>query len=208
MAEPQVPPTTPIILVVDDDHLVRRSLVRALERQGFEVRAACDVATSAEILKREPRVAGAILDYHLPDGTGLDVLENLIAVQPRPVLIMSGEASHQAINGAARRRAGFLLKPASASDLQPFLRDVEEFQALHGVAWSTLDDLFARFRLTPRQQDVVRLLVLEELTYSEVGERLGIKRTTVITHARAAEAELRCSIEHVRRRNRSLRRSS
>ncbi len=64
-----------LILVVENEHLVRWSLVRRLEQCGHEVTAAADLAQAAGHLQgRSPDVV--LLDECLPDGSGLDFLEH------------------------------------------------------------------------------------------------------------------------------------
>jgi len=67
-----------IILVVEDDPAVRRSLQLILQGGGFEVRS---YATGAALLA-DPNIANAkavVVDYRLPDSDGLRVLRGLYA---------------------------------------------------------------------------------------------------------------------------------
>ena len=61
------------ILVVDDERMVRWSLRQALERAGYQVDEA---STAAEALEHAAREAPdvVLLDYRLPDRTGVEVL--------------------------------------------------------------------------------------------------------------------------------------
>lgn len=66
----------PTVLVVDDDPAVRSSLRFSLEVEGFTVRA---YRTGAELLQDSdlPTHACLVIDYKLPDQTGLDLLTKL-----------------------------------------------------------------------------------------------------------------------------------
>ena len=79
-----------IILLVDDDPLVRRTLTLALERIGHQVVAAENGLEGA----RRARTGGielAIVDIHMPDMDGLELLAQLRATTPAlPVIMMSG----------------------------------------------------------------------------------------------------------------------
>ena len=60
------------VLVVDDEELVRRALVRVLERGGFECTCAASVSEASMALDREtPDVV--LLNASLGDGSGLEL---------------------------------------------------------------------------------------------------------------------------------------
>lgn len=76
------------VLIVEDDAGVRRSLQLMLRWKGFAVLACGTLAVVRELGAAE--AAGLLVtDYHLPDGTGLDVLAVLRAAgwRGRAVLI-------------------------------------------------------------------------------------------------------------------------
>ncbi|HET9725440.1 MAG TPA: response regulator [Gemmatimonadales bacterium] len=78
------------ILLVDDDPLVRRTLARALERNGHRVASAENGLDGAR-RAREGGVDLAIVDIHMPDMDGLELLAQLRATLPAmPVIMMSG----------------------------------------------------------------------------------------------------------------------
>jgi two-component system response regulator FixJ len=64
------------IVVVDDDAAVRDSLGVLLEAHGLRVR---DFASGAEFLKSDIHriVACLVLDYHMPEMTGIEIVEEL-----------------------------------------------------------------------------------------------------------------------------------
>jgi FixJ family two-component response regulator len=74
----QVHGTKPLVLVLEDDHGVRRSLQLLLQGRGFDVRA----YASAEALLADPQAAKAgsmLADYRLSASDGIRVLETLRA---------------------------------------------------------------------------------------------------------------------------------
>ena len=77
------------VLVVEDEDSLRRTIVRNLERRGYEVREARTVAWAADACTAEyPDVL--VLDINLPDGSGWDVLRQLAVrgvMQPRGVVM-------------------------------------------------------------------------------------------------------------------------
>jgi EAL domain-containing protein (putative c-di-GMP-specific phosphodiesterase class I)/CheY-like chemotaxis protein len=79
------------VLVVDDDAAVLKSVVRVLQSAGHEVTGTDRGAACLEVAGRQPFEA-AIVDYKLPDMSGLEVLQRLRDLQPRCVrMLMTGE---------------------------------------------------------------------------------------------------------------------
>ena len=66
------------VLLIDDDVAVLKSVGDYLEKSGWEVQREGNAANGLEAYQRV-RPAVVILDLHLPDASGLDVLEQLRA---------------------------------------------------------------------------------------------------------------------------------
>jgi DNA-binding NtrC family response regulator len=81
------------ILIVDDEKMIRWSLGQALEGAGHQVATAADAAAGLEAIGRDlPDVL--LLDYRLPDATGIDVLQKLKGLAPLlPVVMITAHAS-------------------------------------------------------------------------------------------------------------------
>jgi DNA-binding NarL/FixJ family response regulator len=78
------------VLVVDDSTEVRIRLVTRLHDAGFDVVGQAATTEAALILAAELAPEAVILDLHLSDGSGLDILPALKARAPAPlVLVMS-----------------------------------------------------------------------------------------------------------------------
>lgn len=83
------PPTSPLVLVVDDDEDTRDLYVVAFETAGFTVRAAASVAEALGVLG-EVKPDVLIADYSLPDGTGSALIESSVAARPRFCVLVTG----------------------------------------------------------------------------------------------------------------------
>jgi len=116
------------ILIVEDSPLVTDAFSILFRESGYDVDVAATVAQAVEVATRQtPDVI--LLDISLPDGDGLDVLEQLRErnALPRATLAMTG-------HGDARSRqkcidagcAEVLLKPLSIGEL---LRRIERHLA-------------------------------------------------------------------------------
>jgi FixJ family two-component response regulator len=114
-----MPPTdTPLVAIVDDDELFRRSLERLVRSAGFRV---ATFGSAEDFLERGDLdgTACAILDMKLPGINGLDLQQRLIT-RPRPMPIVFVSAHEEAVMRANAFRAGaiaFLKKPFDNSVL-------------------------------------------------------------------------------------------
>jgi DNA-binding response OmpR family regulator len=89
----------PTLLIIDDDSEMRHALVCFFERRGFHVAAGTSLAEAKSFLHRRKAWTLVISDYHLPDGTGLDLLGSVRAQAgaATPVLLMSGSVHAAAL---------------------------------------------------------------------------------------------------------------
>src|SRR6202035_3338338 len=78
------------VLVVDDDIAVCRILHRMLSDEGYEVQISQSVADALQHI--EAKAADVyVMDYKLPDGTGLDLAERIRSKgSAAPIILMSG----------------------------------------------------------------------------------------------------------------------
>ena len=148
------PVTTPIrILVVDDHTLFRRGLIALLGAQAeFSVVGEAGDAGEAQRRAAELQPDVVLLDNHLPGVNGVDALQGLREVAPRAKVLMLTVSEDGATLAAALQRgaSGYLLKTvdsdALASAIVAAMRGqstispemtgklVTAFQALQGAA--------------------------------------------------------------------------
>jgi DNA-binding NtrC family response regulator len=119
----------PTLLIVEDELVLARNLSKAFVREGFEVHHAAGIAEGRRIMSTTP-IDVALLDLRLPDGSGLDLLEALIAADPdRPVLMMTAYGSvADAVEAMQRGARDYVQKPL---DLQEVRLKVQH--ALHSA---------------------------------------------------------------------------
>jgi CheY-like chemotaxis protein len=114
----------PIVLVLDDDPLVREAAVRHLQKSGYVTVEAASMDAALEILCTTTVIA-AVLDMRLPEGrTGLELLMDLRRVpefREIPVLIVTGAALSPDEVAIAKHRAYVFFKPEGMGTIVSFL---------------------------------------------------------------------------------------
>lgn len=184
------------MVLVEDHTMLRQMLAMAFDREPeFSVVAQAGSVAEARALS-EPFDIG-ILDIHLPDGSGLDLVRELRGkAAGSSVLMLTGSAEradlaravasgaagviHKSedlaqVVGAARRLAAgeTLLSPREMVELMRLSSDIRQ------------DEREARERiatLTPREREVLQALA-DGLNDAQIGERLTISAQTARTHA-------------------------
>ncbi len=113
----------PSLLIVDDEANIRSSLQGALGREGYHAESAPSMAEARQRLREAFDVV--LLDVRFPDGSGLDLLGEIVAQTPETVVIMmSGHATIDVAIDATRKGAfDFLEKPLSLERLLVVLRN-------------------------------------------------------------------------------------
>ena len=110
----------PVVLVVDDDELVRNGLKRILEAERFHVVLAEDAMGVSRVLDHQ-HFDIVLMDIKLPWVDGIElcqILKSHKSFQNVPVVLMSGEASPEDIElGVAAGCEDVMVKPFDASEL-------------------------------------------------------------------------------------------
>lgn len=108
----------PVVVVIDDDTVVRRSITAYLEDLGYDVHEGADGRTGLERV-RAVQPDAVLVDLRMPGIDGLDVLRELAAERPdMPTIVVSGTGVMQDAIEAVRRGAwDFILKPIMDLDL-------------------------------------------------------------------------------------------
>ncbi len=115
------------ILVVDDDDLVRRSIAKILERNGYRVLAASGSAEALSVAREQgQRIALVILDVLMPGVTGPELGRRLDALNlGAKVLFVSGFSPESIPIEEAQVAAEMLLqKPFSQTTLLERVRQL------------------------------------------------------------------------------------
>ncbi len=115
---PSEPRDAGSVLLVDDDEVFRERLGRALTARGFEVREAATAAAATAAARADsPEIA--LIDLRLPDGHGLDIVQELNAIDPTTcILVLTGYGSiATAVQSLKLGARDYLTKPVDADQV-------------------------------------------------------------------------------------------
>lgn len=198
------------VSVVDDDVQLCETLARWINSfDGF-----CCVSQhhTAEAALRElpgirPHVV--LMDINLPDVSGVECTHQLKSSMPEVQIIMLTvyEDTDHIFNALAAGATGYLLKQTEPDQLIYAIRDVctggapmtsHIARKVVAAFRKNTDQSLAQFNLSPREQEVLDLLVKGYL-YKEIADALKISLDTVRTHVRHIYEKL-----HVRSRTEAV----
>ena len=200
MSEPRI--------VIVDDHQLFRSGVRA-ELEGFvEILGEADGVDAAErlILDSSPDVV--LLDVHMPDGGGVEVIRRVAPERPdtRFLALSVSDDAEDVIAVIRAGARGYVTKTISGDELADAIRRVYGGDAVFSprLAGFVLD-AFAGApptpadadldQLTPREREVLQHIARGYM-YKEIAHRLDISAKTVEAHVSAVLRKLQLSSRH------------
>jgi DNA-binding NarL/FixJ family response regulator len=199
------------VLVVEDEPLLQQRLRRVLLQLGYAEDALVFAATLAQaraLLAAQP-VALALVDLHLPDGNGRELIEQMRADDPGlGILVVSAWSSEEAILGALRAGAtGYVLKERDdievslsirsvlrgGAPIDPFIaRRILELLPMPTAVASAVEPGDQSQALTEREQQILRL-VADGLSNREIADQLFLSRYTVESHVKRIYRKLAVS---------------
>jgi FixJ family two-component response regulator len=99
------------IFILDDDEVVRDSLKVLLETRNYTV---VDFGSGAEVLRRHDKPDCLVLDLHMPEMTGAELLAKLRSRGDRtPAILITGRPDKAAQGQARQLDVPLLEKPVS-----------------------------------------------------------------------------------------------
>ena len=201
----------PRVLIVDDHHLFRAG-VRA-ELEGL-VEIVGDAATVddavAAIRSTAPDVV--LLDVHMPDGGGVEVIRRVAGDEPevRFLALSVSDAAEDVIGVIRAGARGYVTKTIAGTELADAVRRVHEGDAVFSprLAGFVLDAFAGGARpaaasdadtdldqLTPREREVLQHIARGYM-YKEIAHRMSISAKTVEAHVSAVLRKLQLSSRH------------
>jgi DNA-binding NarL/FixJ family response regulator len=185
----------PARVLIADDHAHTRAGIRvALEAAGFDVCADAATGRRALELALEHRPDVALLDIHMPDGTGIWAAYEITEAMPGTVVVMlTYSREDEDLFGALRAgAAGYLLKDTDPDRLVPALRSALAGEVTFPRSlMSRIVDAFepqpkqprpeVAAGLTAREREVAALL-RDGGSTEAIAETLQMSPTTVRVH--------------------------
>lgn len=185
------------ILIVDDHILFREGLTGLLRSQNdMNVVGECGSVHEAVELAKQLHPEVILMDFSLPDGTGLDATRAILAEQPETqIIFLTVHDNDERMISAMRAGAkGYLLKNLSVNKLLASLRALERGEAaisrtmmarvLQEFSQPTpqpVNDPSPLVGLTSREIEVLQELA-DGITNQEIATRLFISENTVKNH--------------------------
>src|SRR5438477_8210519 len=179
----------PVVLVVDDDLSVRNAVVNLIRSLGMRAEM---FGSASEFLALEPPDAPCclIVDIRMPGMSGLDFQKKLAAIDINiPIIFVTAHGDVPMTVRAMKAGAiEFLTKPYRDQDLLDAVRIALERDRARREQEKEVTDLQQRFdSLTPREQEVISMVVSGMLN-KQIAGQLGTAENTVKVHrSRAME---------------------
>jgi two-component system response regulator DevR len=204
------------VLIVEDHPVVAEGLSGLLEDSPDLTVAACvgSVASTASVIGQVAADV-AVIDFHLPDGTGAEAADVIRALSPSTAIVfLSADGSDEVLLAAIEAGAsGYLLKSATGKEIIDAIRSAAVGETL--IPAETITGALARERgsarehtrhaalldsLTPREHEILTLMI-QGADNRTAAQRLGISYATVRTHVRSILVKLgaRSQLEAVAR---------
>jgi signal transduction histidine kinase/DNA-binding NarL/FixJ family response regulator len=149
------------ILIVDDNAAGRYALARVLQREGFQVLEAGTGAEARELVQQQPNLV--ILDVHLPDTSGFDLLREMRGGDDNPqrlVLMVSATAIAvtDRVTGLEGGADGYLVHPVDPLEMGATVRALLRLERAMDRA-NRLASLSGALVRASQAADVARLVV-------------------------------------------------
>ncbi len=192
------------LFIVDDHQMVREGLRSMLDESDIDIVGEAESGRQAieKITMLTPEVV--LMDIRMPDMDGLEALKQVKALPDSPKVIMVTTYRNTAylLQSLANGAAGFILKDIPQQDLVATVRSVAggASQVDHQFLERVLRDLNEQDAsyndgeelsdpLTPREMDVLRLLV-EGLSNHAIAEALTLSPFTIKGYLRSVFQKL------------------
>jgi DNA-binding NarL/FixJ family response regulator len=190
--------SAPIQVAIADDHsIVREGLIAIIHHQSdmkIVAQARNWLEAVEHVLARQPEVA--VLDLHM---NGMAPVDGVTALSEKcpgtQIVIFSAFGTHEEVYQVVCAGArGYVLKGESGGeDLLACIRAVARGEMwIHPLAAAKLAERMTEPNLTPRETEIVRLMVVGK-SNKEIGSALDVTEGTVKVHVNHILAKLRVS---------------
>lgn len=171
------------IYVIDDDALIRKSLVRLLEAEEYRVECHADAESFLDAYKIAAPGC-VILDVEMPGMNGCDLHQELLKGDKKPpVIFLTGHGTIPlSVNAIKSGAIDFLIKPVAADQLLDAVQAALERDRLSRRDAEFRSAFQSRLeKLTTRECQVL-LHVMEGKMNKQIAADLGVTLKTIKVH--------------------------
>jgi DNA-binding NarL/FixJ family response regulator len=186
---------TQTVLVIDSSRIVREWLVSRLPSDRFRMLQAADGREGIRMATEyQPDVA--LVDVEMPDMTGTDLCERLMAINPRlTIVVLSHAADNASVMGAFTAGArSYLLKDSDDLDVERAIdrslgREAVIDPRVASILTASVVDNRRTTTLSPQELRIVQLVAFGH-SNREIGQRVRLSPHTVKEHLANAMRKL------------------
>jgi DNA-binding NarL/FixJ family response regulator len=173
------------ILIIDDHFAQRLGLTVAIDNEK-DLKVVGQGGSVADAIKlyTELKPEVTLMDFSLPDGTGVEALQRIRSMdeEARVIMLTVLDGEEDVFRSCEAGASGYLTKADNSKTLIKALRAVAAGGTYFPeAARAKVEARLKRDPLTPRELQILHLIV-EGLINKEIGGRLGITEGTVKLH--------------------------
>lgn len=175
----------PSFLIVEDDELVARWLMRAFGKFRPSVWAANVAQARERLADPNLKLVALCTDVNLPDGSGMDVLRTAREAHPRlAALVLTANTVPKVVNRSFLLGASFLSKPTTEESLETFARRALACEAVEDDRVLRVVEAVAHeWSLSDREVELLGLAVADR-PRDELADALGVTENTTKTQVK------------------------
>jgi two-component system response regulator RegA len=165
------------LLILDDDVLFRRSLIKEFVERGYIVHEAADVPQARNLLLNGLGLDFALVDMRVGTNFGLEILPDILETNPQcRIVVLTGYPTISTAVGSIKAGAiNYLLKPSSIELIEQalWLEKIDET--------FSLDDSDSRLtRLDHYETELIEFVMIQcNWNVSKAAQRLGLHRQSL-----------------------------
>ena len=121
----EVPATRYVVLVVEDEPMLRRVVAMTLRSEGFVVLENEDGETGLVTLRSDEPIDALLTDVKMPGISGYELAAEALSLRPgMPIALMTGFADEDVPESIRRASIPIIRKPFNFANLGASIRDI------------------------------------------------------------------------------------